>query len=431
MHDLATLPPDQSRRAGVAATIGCALEWYDFLTYAFFAIQIGNTFFPSLSPYLSLMASLATFGVGFLARPVGAYVLGHYGDRHGRRPAMLISMVLMGLGILLLVITPGYATIGWAAPIIAVIARLIQGFAVGGEVGASSVYMVEAAPPHLRGLGASMQGIAQGVGNVAGTLVGLALSLWLSAELMSDYGWRIAMALGIVVIPYALYIRRNLPETRRDEEQAGDTQGGSYPSLTKLVLTVSALIAGGTMSTYTISYVATFGQAQLGFSVTQAMLVQLGANIAFVMGALAGGLFSDRFGRKAGAISCSVLLVTLAVPGFMLITGSRSMPVLVLCSVLFSFVAQFRGSSVYAALAEGAHPAIRTRVFGLVYALPVTIFGSVTQLALTWLIKTAGTPVAAGWFLAGANVVALVGALFLPETSARYRKPPAAQLLPA
>lgn len=431
MHDLESLPPAMARRAGIAATIGCALEWYDFLTFAFFAIQIGNTFFPSQSPYLSLMASLATFGVGFLARPVGAYVLGHYGDRHGRRPAMLISMMMMGLGILLLVATPGYATIGWAAPVIAVIARLIQGFAVGGEVGAASVYMVEAAPPHMRGLGASMQGIAQGVGNVAGTLVGLTLSLWLSAELMNDYGWRFAMALGVVVIPYALYIRRNLPETRRVEDQAEGAQDGSYPSLIRLVLTVSALIAGGTMSTYTINYVATFGQAQLGFSVTQAMLVQLGANIAFVFGALAGGLFSDRFGRKAGSIGCSVLLVTLAVPCFMMVTGSRSLPVFVVCSMLLSFIAQFRGSSVYAALAEGANPAIRTRVFGLVYALPVTIFGSVTQLALTWLIKTAGTPVAAGWFLAGANVIALVGALLLPETSARHRKGLEPQAVPA
>ena len=431
MHDLATLPPDQARRAGVAATIGCALEFYDFLTFAFFAIQIGNAFFPSQSPYLSLMGSLATFGAGFLARPIGAYVLGNYGDRHGRRPAMLISMVLMGFGMLLLVITPGYAAIGWAAPVIAVVARLIQGFAVGGEVGASSVYMVEAAPPHLRGLGASMQGIAQGVGTTGGTLVGLALSLWLSADQMSGYGWRIAMALGIVVIPYALYIRRNLPETRREDEDSGAAQAGNYPSLTRLVLTVSALIAGGTMSTYTINYVATFGQAQLGFSVTAALLVQLGANIAFILGALTGGLFSDRFGRKAGAISCSFLLVTLAVPGFMLITGSRSLPVFVICSILFSFIAQFRGSSVYAALAEGARPAIRTRVFGLVYALPVTIFGSITQLALTWLIKTAGTPVAAGWFLAGANVIALVGALLLPETSVRHRKPLAAQALPA
>jgi len=339
--------------------------------------------------------------------------------------------VLMGLGILLLVVTPGYAAIGWAAPVIAVIARLIQGFAVGGEVGASSVYMVEAAPLHMRGLGASMQGIAQGVGTTSGTLVGLALSLWLSADQMGGYGWRIAMALGIIVIPYALYIRRNLPETRRDAKASEGAKGGSYPSLTRLVLTVSALIAGGTMSTYTINYVATFGQSQLGFSVTAALFVQLGANIAFIMGALAGGLFSDRFGRKAGAISCSLLLVTLAVPCFMLITGSRSLTVFVVCSILLSFIAQFRGSSVYAALAEGAHPAIRTRVFGLVYALPVTIFGSITQLALTWLIKTAGTPVAAGWFLAGANVIGLAGALLLPETSPRHRKLPAARGVPA
>lgn len=421
MQDVAALKPGEARRAGIAATIGCALEFYDFLTFAFFAIQIGQTFFPSQSPYLSLMGSLATFGAGFLARPVGAYVLGNYGDRHGRKPAMLISMGLMGLGILLLVVTPGYATIGWAAPAIALIARLIQGFAVGGEVGASSVYMVEAAPPHMRGLGASMQGIAQGIGTTMGTLVGIALSLTLSTAAMSGIGWRLAMALGLVVIPYAMAIRRNLPETREREAETAES-GGHFPPLSRLIVAIALLISAGTMSTYTLNYIATFGQSQLGLSVGAAMFAQLGANLAYIGGALAGGLFADRFGRRAGAISCSLLLVTAAVPAFLLITGIRSVGVLVLFSILFSFIAQFRGSSVYAALAEGARPAIRTRVFGLVYALPVTVFGSVTQLALTWLIKTVGTPVAAGWFLAAANLLGLAGALLLPETGFRHRQ---------
>ena len=134
--------PRIARRAILAATCGNALEFYDFVTYAYFAIQIGHTFFPSHSGYLSLMGSLATFGAGFVARPVGAWVIGGYADRHGRKKGMFLSMMLMGLGIITLALTPGYATIGIAAPILAIAARLAQGFALGGEVGAATTYML-------------------------------------------------------------------------------------------------------------------------------------------------------------------------------------------------------------------------------------------------------------------------------------------------
>src|SRR3954453_8446077 len=144
--------PFSVKRAALAATVGNMLEFYDFITYSFFAIQIGHTFFPTGSEYGSLMLSLATFGAGFVTRPIGGIVLGIYSDRIGRRPAMLLSFALMGLSILTIALTPSYQTIGLAAPIIVIAARMAQGFALGGEVGPTTAYLIEIAPPEHRAL---------------------------------------------------------------------------------------------------------------------------------------------------------------------------------------------------------------------------------------------------------------------------------------
>ena len=160
-------------RAAFAATIGNMLEFYDFITYSFFAIQIGHTFFPTQSEYGSLMLSLATFGAGFVTRPIGGVVLGIYSDRVGRRPAMLLSFALMGGAILLLALTPSYNSIGIAAPIIAIVARMVQGFALGGEVGPTTAYLIEIAPPERRGLVVAWQPTSQEIAATTGALVGV------------------------------------------------------------------------------------------------------------------------------------------------------------------------------------------------------------------------------------------------------------------
>ena len=183
----AEFTPREGRRAVVAAVTGNALEFYDFITYAFFAIQIGHTFFPPELTSHGLLASLITFGLGFVPRPVGAFVLGRFADRHGRKPSMLLSMVLMGTGMFILVVTPGYARIGIAAPIIALCARMIQGFALGGEVGSATAYMLESASLGKRALTVSWQAASQNIAATVGTLVGLGLSFALSAAAFDKY----------------------------------------------------------------------------------------------------------------------------------------------------------------------------------------------------------------------------------------------------
>jgi MFS family permease len=196
-----------------AVVIGNALEFYDFLTYAFFAVQIGHAFFPSRNPSSSLLLSLATFGAGFLMRPVGGVVIGRMGDRVGRKPAMLLSFSCMGIAMTGLALTPTYASIGIAAPLLVITFRLLQGFALGGEVGPTTAYLMEAAPLEKRGLYASLQYSTQGLAVMTAGLIGVLLARLLEPEALDAWGWRVALQVGTLKVPFGLFIRRSHPET--------------------------------------------------------------------------------------------------------------------------------------------------------------------------------------------------------------------------
>src|ERR1700722_12350443 len=197
----------------VAISLGNALEVYDFTIFSFFAVQIGHAIVPSQFAKRGLLLVLATFGVGFLMRPLGAIVIGRYGDRAGRKPAMMWSFGLMGVSILGTALTPSYAHIGVAAPVLLLCFRLLQGFAIGGEVGPITAYAAEAAPPGYRARYVSMLGTGQGLAVLCSGLIGYALARLLSPADLDSYGWRIALLLGVLVVPIGLLIRSRLPET--------------------------------------------------------------------------------------------------------------------------------------------------------------------------------------------------------------------------
>src|SRR5436305_5912667 len=207
------------RRHIAAVTLGNALEFYDFLTFSFFAIQIGHAFFPSNSAYGSLMGALATFGAGFAMRPLGAIVIGRYADRVGRKPAMLLSFVLIGASIFGMALIPPYAAIGLAAPVLAVISRMVQGFSLGGEIGSNTSYLLEAAPPAERGAIVGWQGASQMIAILVGSLVGVLLSSLLAPDVLDAYGWRIAFVFGGLAVPFGLWLRTTLPETLHTSER--------------------------------------------------------------------------------------------------------------------------------------------------------------------------------------------------------------------
>jgi MFS transporter, MHS family, citrate/tricarballylate:H+ symporter len=417
------------RRAIVAATLGNGLEFFDFITFAFFAVQIGNTFFPSHSSFLSLMGALATFFAGFLTRPLGALVLGTYADRVGRKPAMMVSMSLMGFGIVMLVATPGYATIGYAAPMIAVIARMIQGFALGGEVGSATIYMMESADPNRRAFAMSWQGASQGIAASIGAAVGLFLTLILTDIQLSVFGWRIALALGVSIVPVALYVRSSLPETIDQPECMPVGHVGVRSYLRPIVCGLT-IIGSGTIATYIFQYMATFGQHTLHLSSSLSMAGEFANNAIGVVAVLIGGIVSDRRGRRHVMLVSQALLCALVVPCFLWLTNERDGISFIGANLILSFASTYMYGAVYAAISESLPKAVRARVFALVYALPVALLGGSTQLVITWILHVTGSPMAIAWYLTGVSLIGLAAMLAIRESAPVKLRPDTLAELP-
>jgi MFS family permease len=414
-------PPVLRLRHIVAATIGNGLEFYDFVTYAFFAIPIGHAFFPAHSEFGSLMLSLATFGAGFVTRPIGGIVIGAYADRAGRKAAMMLSFTLMGCAIVALALIPTYATIGVAAPILAVIARMVQGFSLGGEVGPNTAYLLEAASPHRRGMAVSWQAGSQQVSSVVGALVGLGLSAVLSHAALDAYGWRIAFLLGAVTLPFGLWLRRAMPETLHAEE-AGGVPASGVP--TRLLILGVLLMGGGTVATYITNYMTTYARGTLHMSPGVSFAASLAPNAAGLAAGLLGGWLSDRIGRRPVMIWPSVAHLALTLPVFAWIVQSHS-PVALLGGMgMLGFTAAMAYGAVYTGLCESLPKRIRGRAFAIVYAVAIAVFGGTAQPIVAWLIQSTGSAMAPGWYLTAANVVGLCAMLLMRESApVRLRAP--------
>ncbi|MDZ4370908.1 MAG: MFS transporter [Phenylobacterium sp.] len=413
----------------VAAVVsGNALEFYDFLTYAYFAVQIGRTFFPSDDPTISLLASLATFGAGFLTRPLGALVIGRMADRVGRKPAMLLSFGLMGVAMLGIAATPSYAAIGIAAPILVIILRMVQGFALGGELGSSTAYLMEAAPPGRRGFFVSLQYVGQEAASFAAGGIGVVLATLLSAAALDAWGWRVAFVIGGVIIPVGLILRRSLEETLH---QPGPEAEGPAPSgYWRLVVCAFMILSAGTTVSYMLSYLATYAQATLGLPANISLGATVAAGAAGMIFSLAGGMLSDRFGRKPMMILPWIGLLAAALPCYWLMNTFKAPGVLYAATFLISALASLATTSNLVAITESLPRRTRAGSLALVYALAISVFGGGAQFFATWLIDVTGSPMAPAWYMTTAVGVGLVAMLFMKE-SAPVRARVSASVLPA
>jgi MFS family permease len=414
-----------SRRQVVAATIGNALEFYDFVTYSLFSIQIGHAFFPSHDAYVGLMLSLATFGAGFLTRPIGALVIGAYSDRVGRRPAMMLSFTLMGASIVTVALIPPYAAIGIAAPILAVAARMAQGFSLGGEVGPTTAYLLESAPLRDRGLIVSWQGASSNIAIAAGGLVGVTLSALLSPADLDGYGWRIAFLLGAATLPFGLWIRRSLPETLHTPE-AWETAEAPPMAVARMTLAVRhrrilllglVVLGAATMASYTLNYLTTYAQNTLHLSPGVSILVQVPNNLLGVGFLLFGGWLSDRIGRRPVMIWSNLGMILAILPVFFWIVQTRSIASLLVGSTILGIFNSLTGGAFYAALTETLPRRIRGGAFAVVYAVAIAVFGGTTQLTITWLTHVSGDPMAPAWYVLAATIIGQVGLMLIPESA--------------
>jgi MHS family citrate/tricarballylate:H+ symporter-like MFS transporter len=410
-------------RAILGATIGNMLEFYDFITYSFFAVQIGHTFFPSHSEYASLMLSLATFGAGFVTRPIGGIVIGSYSDRAGRRPAMILSLVLMGFAIIALAVTPSYETIGIAAPIIAIVARMVQGFSLGGEVGPTTAYLMESAEPGRRGLAVSWQPASQQIAATAGALVGVVLSESMDSAALDAYGWRIAFLLGAICLPFGLWMRSGLPETVHGAEtdaawmQAARKPIGVIRANARIIILALLILASGTINTYVTQYMTTYAENTLHVAADLAFATTVVSNGLGIAAALYGGWLSDRFGRWPVMVWPQLVALLLTYPVFLWIVDSHSAMALLGGFGFLSLVGTIPYSAFYVALTENLPKRIRGSAFATIYAVAIASFGGTAQLIVTWLIHVTGNALAPAWYMLLAAAVGLGAMVMMPETA--------------
>lgn len=407
-------------RATLAVTIGNMLEFYDFITYSFFAIQIGHTFFPSQGPFGSLMLSLATFGVGFVTRPIGGIVIGTFSDRAGRRPAMILSFTMMGCAIIVLALTPSYAQIGIAAPVIAILARMVQGFSLGGEVGPTTAYLMESAAPDRRGLAVSWQPASQEIAATAGALVGVLLSHFMSEEALSSYGWRIAFLLGAASLPFGLWLRAGLPETvdlaKAAESKSAGKRLGIMRANARIIILGLLILASGTIATYVTQYMTTYAENTLHVGTDLAFGTSVVSNALSFVAALGGGWLADRFGRWPVMVWPQLAALLLTYPIFLWIVETRSALSLLGGFGFLSLVGSIPYSAFYVALTEGLPQNIRGGAFATIYAVAIATFGGTAQLVVAWLTHVTGNALAPAWYMLLATAVGLVAMAMMRET---------------
>jgi len=424
----ATRPDRVPFRHVLAVFAGNGLEFYDFLTYAFFAVYIGKTFFPSHDASLSLLASLGTFGAGFITRPIGAMVIGPLGDRIGRKPAMLLSFTLMGIGIAGLCLTPSYARIGIAAPILVLLFRLLQGFALGGEVGPTTAYMIEAAPLLRRGFYGSMQNFTQNAATALAGIVGWALSMNLSDQQLQDWGWRAAMGVGVLIVPFGLWLRNRLPETMHaadDAALAPDATRGTLraplrerilPHL-RIIVCGLMLIGCGTIGYYTVNYMTTYALSNLHLSSAIAFGATIVSSILGMTVTAAGGWLSDRIGRRRMIATPLVLLALLVLPAFLFIDHYRNLPSLYSASAVLAILLGLATAPIITTITEQVPRHVRSGLVATIYAFAVAIFGGSTQFVETWLIHVSGSAMAPAFYWLGAILVGLLAVSLVRESA--------------
>ncbi len=405
-----TLPKKQV----LAVVIGNGLEFYDFVTYAFFAAQIGRTFFPSDTPGTSLLASLATFGAGFLTRPLGAFVIGRYADRAGRKPAMLLSFALIGVGVVGLPLTPSYAAIGIAAPLIAIAFRLLQGFALGGEVGPSTAFLMEAAPARRRGLYVSLQATSADIAVLIAGLVGVGLAGVLDAHALDVWGWRVALLLGAAIIPVGFVLRRTLLETLPLPSQHDPEPAPGYARLLWLGL---LLLGAATTTNYLLEYMTTYASVTLRMPAGIAFGATAVIGLSGVICDPLGGWLSDRFGRKPIMIIPWLFLAAAVFPAFWILDRLRSGSSLYAACAVLACMSTLSSGTIIVAVTEALPQRARAGGIALIYALAISVFGGSAQFLVAWLIRATGNPLAPAWYMFCGIVIGLTVLFQLPETA--------------
>ena len=400
------------RRAILSCAVGNFVELFDFVIFGLFAAQIGANFFPNTDPIASLLSSFATYGVGFVMRPVGAIVIGALGDRKGRKTALVLTVGLMATATALTGLIPSYASIGILAPILLVLCRLVQGFSTGGEWGGAATFLVEFAPPGKRGFIGSMQQFSVGLGLIMGTLCAAILNSELDKEQMIAWGWRIPFILGFLLAPIGLYLRSRVAESPAFDRTIAQRAVASAPVRDTLtfylrpVLAAFGLSVVGTVGNYTYNiFLPSFASGQLGIPAGTAYYSTALAAVVLTVLTPVMGWLSDKVGRKPVLLISALGYVVIAYPLFMLVTGMKNGTGLILTQSIAAVLLAMYAGPLCAILSELFPTKVRFTALSIGYSLAVTIFGGFAPFIATFLIQQTGSPIAPAAFVVVGAVI--------------------------
>jgi MHS family proline/betaine transporter-like MFS transporter len=414
-------PPPSLRRMIVSAMIGNVLEWFDFVVYGFFAVTIAEVFFPAHDPTVSMLITFGAFGLAYFVRPLGAIVVGSYTDRAGRKAGLLLSIALMMIGTTLMALTPGYETIGIAAPILITLARLLQGFSVGGEFGSAVSFLSEHAGAR-RGFSASWAFATGGMITVLASIFGVTLTTVLSHEQLVDWGWRLPYIFGMLVGPAGLYIRSKLVETpeflkaEKPETIPISDLLRRYPREVLLALGISII---SNASFYILAYIPTYGVKTLHLPQSAGFTATLIGGLILAIGCPLAGHWSDKMTSRPliMVVTCWLFVLT-PYPAFYLMAA---WPSLATCIIAVAWLQLVKAgySGVLPSLMSEQFP-VDTRAVGVAlgYSVSVSVFGGLAPLVATWLIVQTGDSLSPSYYLVFCGLLSLV-ALMVIQRRAR------------
>lgn len=411
------------KRAALASFIGNFVEWFDYASYGYLATIIAVMFFPKSDTTTGLLAAYGVFAVSFVVRPLGGMVWGHFGDRHGRRAALSLSILIMSCSTFLIAFLPTYAQVGMIAPVLLLLVRVVQGFSASGEYAGASAFLAEFAPPGKRGVYTSIVPASTAAGLLFGSVFVAVMHTVLTTGQLHAFGWRLPF---LLAAPFGLvgrYIRLRLEDTPRFKalEGAHDVAKAPVKELLtrhrgRMIIAFGVTCLNAVAFYLVLSYMPTYLSTEMGMSETASFVaatISLAAYIGliFLMGAL-----SDRVGRKTMLIGASVLFALLTVPLFKGLVGA-SFATIVMIQIAFGALLTLNDGTLPCFLSEIFPTRVRYSGFAFCFNAANALFGGTAPLVATWLIAVTGSKLAPAWYLVGAAGVALVAMLASSETS--------------
>jgi len=425
--DITIVDTDAAKKAVVATALGNAMEWFDFGIYSYLAVTIGKVFFTGVTGPLQIVYSFATFAVAFIVRPLGGMFFGMLGDKLGRKKILTITLVLMSLATLSMGLIPGYAKIGNLAPILLLLARLVQGFSTGGEYSGAMTFIVESSPDKKRGFLSSGLEVGTLVGYIAGSGIVTILSFILGPEKMLDWGWRIPFFIAAPIGLIGLYLRNNLEETpifeAMNEGKPKENEKGlikkvfvfHWPQLLKGMVLV---LFFNVVDYMLLSYMPSYLNVVLGYEETKGLLLILIVMFIMIPIVLLMGYFSDRIGNKRIILGGLIGVILLSIPSFKMIESGSNWMVFLGLMILAILLATFE-ATMPSMLPSLFFTQVRYVALAITFNISVSLFGGTTPLVLAWLIKVTDNKMIPAYYIMAACLIGIITMIFVKETTGK------------